>query len=163
MHLTCVSIFVRLCDIIAEYYIVTGRFEGLRILWNLRICPTMSENARRNAILTTWQTKWSFLACPELYCYLFRTQLTYWNQIQIFRVFWVSNSLVHILPSVICSYVEATISGLGSFPLPLGTICGKRNHLRGCKIYCNEWSLVALGISGDNCCTGYISPLIHSC
>lgn len=75
-------------------------------------------------VLTKRPTKWS-LTCPELYCDWFSTQLTFWPcKIQIFRVFWVSNSWVLILPSFICPYIEATISELGSSTVQYAIIPG---------------------------------------
>ena len=75
-------------------------------------------------VLTKRQTKWS-LTCPELYCDWFSTQLTFWPcKIQIFRVFWVWNSWVLILPSFICPYIEATISELGSSTVQYAIIPG---------------------------------------
>ena len=39
-----------------------------------------------------WLWFWGFLACPELYSDWFSTKLTFWNQMQMFTVFWVSQS-----------------------------------------------------------------------
>lgn len=112
---------------------------------------------------------WSFLACPELYCDWFSTLLTFWNQMKCsgYSEFQIpESSFFHLLSALMSRrlfpnwdhlrYNMRSFPVLESFPSQFG------DHMRACTIYCNEWSLVALAMSGGNCCTRYISPLIYS-